>query len=399
VLLIPKDIHLNQRINYTKIKIKQSLQNTQVHHDIFKDSEIEDTIDRILENHEVKLNDIICLLESQEIQRLGLVGNSIREDMFGKNVTFINNIILNYTNVCVTYCKFCAFYRPPGHEESYTVSKEEILNRVIFAKANYNIKQVLFQGGHNPKLNTEYFEDIFRTLKAKCPDVAIHGLSASEVDMISRVDRTSPLEVLERLQNAGLESLPGAGAEILVDEVKDVISPLKISSQTWLDIMEKAHSIGIKSSATMMYGTVESVEQRARHILKIADLQSKTKGFMAFIPWSFEPNKTEIQGSGLVKHPMGGFELLKMISVSRIVFKGLIDHLQSSWLTNGIGMAQLAIYHGSDDFGGTLIGEEVVSATGARSTELLSKNIMTAIKAMGYKPAERNNSYDIIKQY
>ena len=389
----------NQRINYTKIKIKQSLQNTQVQHDIFKHSEIEDTIDRILENHEVKLNDVIYLLESQEIQRLGLVGNSIRENMFGKNVTFINNIILNYTNVCVTYCKFCAFYRPPGHEESYTVSKEEILNRVVFAKANYNIKQVLFQGGHNPKLNTEYFEDIFRTLKAKCPDVAIHGLSASEIDMVARVDRTSSLEVLERLQDAGLESLPGAGAEILVDEVKDIISPLKISSQTWLDIMEKAHSIGIKSSATMMYGTVESVEQRARHILKIADLQRKTAGFMAFIPWSFEPNKTEIQDSGIVQHPMGGFELLKMISVSRIVFKGLIDHLQSSWLTNGIGMAQLAIYHGSDDFGGTLIGEEVVSATGARSTELLSKNIITAIKAMGYRPAERNNSYDIVKQY
>ncbi|ALI36821.1 Aminodeoxyfutalosine synthase [Candidatus Nitrosocosmicus oleophilus] len=375
------------------------MQNTQVHHDIFKDSEIEETIDRIQENHEIKLNDVIYLLESQEIQRLGLVGNSIREGMFGKNVTFINNIILNYTNVCVTYCKFCAFYRPPGHEESYTVSKEEILNRVIFAKSNYNIKQVLFQGGHNPKLDTEYFEDIFKTLKAKCPDVAIHGLSASEVDMIARVDRTSPLEVLSRLQVAGLESLPGAGAEILVDEVKDVISPLKISSQTWLDIMEKAHSIGIKSSATMMYGTVESVEQRARHILKIADLQRKTNGFMAFIPWSFEPNKTEMQGTGLVQHPMGGFELLKMISVSRIVFNGLIDHLQSSWLTNGIGMAQLAIYHGSDDFGGTLIGEEVVSATGARSTELLSKNIITAIKAMGYKPAERNNSYDIVKQY
>ena len=375
------------------------MQNTQVHNDIFKDSEIEDTIDRILKSHDIKLNDVIYLLESQEIQRLGLIGNSIRENMFGKNVTFINNIILNYTNVCVTYCKFCAFYRPPGHEESYTVTKEEILNRVVFAKANYDIKQVLFQGGHNPKLNTEYFEDIFRTLKAKCPDVAIHGLSASEVEMVARVDRTSPQEVLERLQMAGLESLPGAGAEILVDEVKDVISPLKISSQTWLDIMEKAHNIGIKSSATMMYGTVETVEQRARHILKIADLQRKTNGFMAFIPWSFEPNKTEIQGSGLVQHPMGGFELLKMISVSRIVFNGLIDHLQSSWLTNGIGMAQLAIYHGSDDFGGTLIGEEVVSATGARSTELLSKNIITAIKAMGYNPAERNNSYDIIKYY
>ena len=375
------------------------MQNTQVHHEIFKDSEIENTIDRILIDHDIKLNDLILLLKSQEIQRLGLVGNSIRESMYGKNVTFINNIILNYTNVCVTYCKFCAFYRPPGHEESYTVSKEEILNRVVFAKANYDIKQVLFQGGHNPKLNTEYFEDVFRTLKAKCPGVAIHGLSASEVDMIARVDKTSSMEVLERLQKAGLESLPGAGAEILVDEVKDVISPLKISSQTWLNIMEKAHSLGMKSSATMMYGTVESVEQRARHILKIAELQRKTGGFMAFIPWSFEPNKTEIQDSGLVQHPMGGFELLKMISVSRIVFNGLIDHLQSSWLTNGIGMAQLAIYHGSDDFGGTLIGEEVVSATGARSTELLSNNIITAIKAMGYTPAERNNSYDIVKHF
>jgi len=375
------------------------LRNIGLAQDLIMKSDIGDIVENTLRGQRIGTKECIRLIKSTDAVGLGAVANLLRQRLFGNTASFINNIILNYTNVCVTYCKFCAFYRPPGHEESYTVSKEEILNRVIFAKSNYNIKQVLFQGGHNPKLDTEYFEDIFKTLKAKCPDVAIHGLSASEVDMIARVDRTSPLEVLSRLQVAGLESLPGAGAEILVDEVKDVISPLKISSQTWLDIMEKAHSIGIKSSATMMYGTVESVEQRARHILKIADLQRKTNGFMAFIPWSFEPNKTEMQGTGLVQHPMGGFELLKMISVSRIVFKGLIDHLQSSWLTNGIGMAQLAIYHGSDDFGGTLIGEEVVSATGARSTELLSKNIITAIKAMGYKPAERNNSYDIVKQY
>ncbi len=146
--------------------------------------------------------------------------------------------------------------------------------------------------------------------------------------------------------------------------------------------MEEAHLIGIKSSATMMYGTVESIEQRARHLMKILKLQRKTNGFMAFIPWSFEPNNTEMQEKGLVKYPLGGFELLKMISVSRIIFHGLIDHLQSSWLTNGVGMAQLAIFHGSDDFGGTLIGEEVVSATGARSTELLAGNIINSIKAM-----------------
>ena len=375
------------------------MQNSQISHDIFKGSELENTVDKILNDQDLEINDLIYLLKSPEIQRLGLIGNSLRENLYGKQVSFINNIILNYTNVCVTYCKFCAFYRPPGHEESYTVSKEEIIERIVFAKKNYDIKQVLFQGGHNPKLNIEYFEDIFNTIRLKCPDVAIHGLSASEIDMIARVDKSSHREVLERLHIAGLESLPGAGAEILVDEVKEIISPLKISSQTWLEIMETAHKIGIKSSATMMYGTVETIEQRARHLLKIAELQKRTRGFMAFIPWSFEPNKTEIQEIGTVQYAMGGFELLKMISVSRIVFNGLIDHLQSSWLTNGIGMAQLAIFHGSDDFGGTLIGEEVVSATGARSTELLAKNIINAIKSMGFVPVERNNNYDLLRTF
>lgn len=375
------------------------MQNLNITKNIFHNSELGEIVNKMSETDEVKLEDIISLLKTQDIQYLGFLGNNLREKKFGKKVSFINNLILNYTNVCITYCKFCAFYRPPNHSESYTVSKDEIINRVTFAKSEYNIKQVLFQGGHNPKLNTEYFEDIFSTIKTKCPDVSIHGLSASEIDMISKVDRCSTKEVLGRLKEAGLASLPGAGAEILIDEVKQVISPLKISSQKWLDIMKEAHELDIKSSATMMYGTVESIEQRSRHILKILELQKETGGFMAFIPWSFEPNKTEIQEDGLVEYSMGGYELLKVISASRIIFDGLIDHLQSSWLTNGVGMAQLAIYHGSDDFGGTLIGEEVVSATGARSTELLSTNIINSIKAMGYLPVERDNFYNEIKYF
>ena len=381
------------------IKINCSLQNIQFIDNYSKDTDLVNIINKIIKQNDVQLNDVISLLETKDIQHLGLVSNYLREIQFGKTVTFINNLILNYTNVCITNCKFCAFYRPPNHQESYTVSQDEILNRIIFAKSNFNIKQVLFQGGHNPKLNIEYFEEIFKTISLKCPDVAIHGLSASEIDMISKVSRSSTKEVLQRLKKAGLASLPGAGAEILDDEVKDIISPLKISSDTWLRIMEEAHLLGIKSSATMMYGTVESTEQRARHLMKILSLQRKTNGFMAFIPWSFEPNKTEMQDKGLVKYPLGGFELLKMISVSRIIFHGLIDHLQSSWLTNGVGMAQLAIFHGSDDFGGTLIGEEVVSATGARSTELLAGNIINSIKAMKFTPAERNNNYEIIKYH
>ncbi len=375
------------------------LENIQIFENSLKNSDIDNIINNIINNNDIQLNDVVTLLETKDIQHLGLVSNYLREQLYGKTVTFINNLILNYTNVCITYCKFCAFYRPPNHHESYTVSKEEILNRIIFAKSNFNIKQVLFQGGHNPKLNIEYYEEIFKTIMEKCPDVAIHGLSASEIDMISKVNRSSSIEVLQRLKESGLVTLPGAGAEILDDDVKKAISPLKISSDTWLRIMEEAHSQGIKSSATMMYGTVETVEQRARHLLKILKLQRKTNGFMAFIPWSFEPNKTEIQDKGVVNYPLGGFELLKMISVSRIIFNGLIDHLQSSWLTNGVGMAQLAIFHGSDDFGGTLIGEEVVSATGARSTELLASNIINSIKAMNFIPAERNNNYEIIKRY
>ena len=375
------------------------MQNIQIFDNYLKNSDIYDIVNDIIKNDQIDINGVISLLETKDIQHLGLISNYLREQLFGKTVTFINNIILNYTNVCITYCKFCAFYRPPNHEESYTVSKDEILDRIVFAKSTYDIRQVLFQGGHNPKLNIEYFEEIFKAIKEKCPDVAIHGLSASEIDMISKVNRSSTHEVLQRLKVAGLDSLPGAGAEILDDEVKKIISPLKITSDTWLRIMEEAHEQGIRSSATMMYGTVETIEQRARHLLKILNLQRKTKGFMAFIPWSFEPNKTEMKDKGLVNYPLGGFELLKMISVSRLIFNGLIDHLQSSWLTNGVGMAQLAIYHGSDDFGGTLIGEEVVSATGARSTELLSSNIINSIKSMKFIPAERDNNYTIIKKY
>ncbi len=194
-----------------------------------------------------------------------------------------------------------------------------------------------------------------------------------------------------------MDSLPGAGAEILEDEVKAQISPLKIKSHEWLRIMEEAHKLNIKSSATMMYGTTETEEQRAIHIMKIADLQEKTGGFMAFIPWSFEPNKTRMQAEGKVKYPAGGLNLLKMISVARIMYHDLIDHLQSSWLTNGIGMAQLALNYGADDFGGTLIGEEVVTATGARSTELSSHKIISSIKQIGFQVAERDNFYRTVK--
>lgn len=367
--------------------------------DFLKKSDISDVLDSALAGRRLNLNDCIRLVKSDDAYSMGLVANVLRQRLFGNTITFINNIILNYTNVCVTYCKFCAFYRPPGHEESYTVPVEEIVRRVATSREMFGITQVLIQGGHNPNLKLEYYEDAFRAIKSKCPEVGINGLSPSEVDMIATVERSSTKEVLARLKAAGMDTFAGGGAEILQDSVKDVISPLKIKSEEWLRIMEEAHQLGLKSVATMMYGTVETEEDRARHIMKIAQLQEKTGGFMVFIPWSFEPNKTEIQAEGQIKYPSGGMSLLKMIAIARIMYYGLIDHLQSSWLTNGIGMAQLALNYGADDFGGTLIGEEVVSATGARSTELTSDRIIAAVKQAGFRVAERDNSYKIIKYH
>jgi cyclic dehypoxanthinyl futalosine synthase len=367
--------------------------------DFLRKSDISDVLESALAGRRLGLNDCIRLIKSDDVYSMGLVANVLRKRLFGDTITFINNIILNYTNVCVTYCKFCAFYRPPGHEESYTVPIEDIVKRVATSREMFGITQVLIQGGHNPNLKLEYYEDAFRAIKAKCPEVGINGLSPSEIDMIAKVERSSTKEVLARLKAAGMDTFAGGGAEILEDSVKDVISPLKIRSHEWLRIMEEAHQVGFKSVATMMYGTVETEEDRARHIMKIAQLQEKTGGFMVFIPWSFEPNKTEIQAEGTIKYASGGLQLLKMIAIARIMYSGLIDHLQSSWLTNGIGMAQLALNYGADDFGGTLIGEEVVSATGARSTELTSDRIVAAVKQAGFRVAERDNSYKIIKHH
>jgi cyclic dehypoxanthinyl futalosine synthase len=367
--------------------------------DFLSKSDVSDILNSALTGHRLGLKDCIRLIKSDDVNSMGFVANMLRRSLFGDTITFINNIILNYTNVCITYCKFCAFYRPPGHEESYTVPIKEIVKRVAMSREIFGITQVLIQGGHNPNLKLEYYEDAFRAIKQKYPEVGINGLSPSEVDMIAKVERSSTKEVLARLRDAGMDTFAGGGAEILEDSVKEQISPFKIKSHEWLRIMEEAHHLGLKSVATMMYGTVETEEDRAQHIIKIAQLQQKTGGFMVFIPWSFEPNKTQMQSEGKIRYASGGLSLLKMIAIARIMYYGLIDHLQSSWLTNGIGMAQLALNYGADDFGGTLIGEEVVSATGSRSTELTSDRIIVAIQRAGFRAAERDNFYKLIRYH
>ena len=362
-------------------------------------SDIKDILENSLNGIRPGPDDCIRLLESDDVHLMGLTAGTLTRKKFGQKASFVNNIILNYTNVCITDCKFCAFYRPPNHEESYTLGLDEIELRIKTAWDLFKIRQVLIQGGHNPDLGIEYYENSFKMIRKKFPQVGVHGLSVSEIDTIAKVEKSSTKEVLSRLKDAGLQSLPGAGAEILNDQVKEIISPKKIMSKEWLDIMEEAHTLQIPSSATMMYGHVESNKQIAEHFEKIVQLQEKTNGFMAFIPWSFEPNNTAMQKDGTITSGAGGNQLLKMIAISRLVFDGLISHIQSSWLTNGVGMAQLALQYGADDFGGTLIGEEVVSCTGARSTELTSKQIIDSIHQIGFEVEERDNFYQTVCNY
>ncbi|MDI1495435.1 MAG: radical SAM protein [Cenarchaeum symbiont of Oopsacas minuta] len=361
-------------------------------------SEIGDILERSLAGTRLTKDDCIRMLESPDVHLMGMVAGYLTRKIYGKKASFVNNIILNYTNVCITDCKFCAFYRSPNDKQAYTLTLEQIESRVKTAYDMFGIRQALIQGGHNPDLSLEYYESAFSMIRSKFPMVGIHALSASEIDIIAKVERSSTREILSRLKDAGLQSVPGAGAEILVDSVKDVISPKKIKSADWIRIMQEAHEIGLPSSATMMYGHVESVSDIATHFELVSSLQQKTGGFMAFIPWSFESNNTEMQDDPGLNYKTGGINLLRMIAISRLYFYGLIEHIQSSWLTNGVGMAQIALQHGADDFGGTLIGEEVVSCTGARSTELTDKRIVKSIRQMGYKVLERDNFYKTIRE-
>jgi cyclic dehypoxanthinyl futalosine synthase len=359
-------------------------------------SEIGDILENALSGKRPEHEDCIRLLESDEIHLMGLTAGHLARKRFGKKASFVNNIILNYTNVCITDCKFCAFYRPPGDDEAYTLTLENIEARVKTAWELYKIRQVLIQGGHNPNLGIEYYEDAFRMIRTKYPQIGVHGLSTSEIDMIARVEKSSTKEILSRLKESGLQSIPGAGAEILTDSVKNIISPKKITSDEWIRIMQEAHELGLPASATMMYGSVETIKDIAEHFERIVKLQEQTHGFMAFIPWSFEPNNTLLQKENTVSYGAGGTQLLKMIAISRLVLDELIPHIQSSWLTNGVGMAQIALNYGADDFGGTLIGEEVVSCTGSRSTELTDKRIIDSIQKIGYHVEERDNFYNTV---
>lgn len=307
----------------------------------------------------------------------------------GGTVSYIADRNINYTNVCVTDCSFCAFYRRPGHDEGYVLSNEQIGAKIDEARA-VGAVQILMQGGHNPYLKLDYYTGLLEYIKAHHP-IHVHGFSASELDIIARVHKADMGEVIAELKDAGLDSVPGAGAEILVDDVRDRIAKKKIDTGRWLDIHRAVHAEGLLSSATMMFGAGESRSDRIEHMIRIRDLQRETGGFTAFIPWTLQSDGTEMDGTPEAT----AAEYLKTVAISRLVIDN-VPNIQVSYVTQGPKVAQVALHFGCNDFGSLMMEENVVSATG--TDFIMPRPVLVGlIEEAGFEAVARYQDYSPVR--
>jgi len=309
-------------------------------------------------------------------------------------VTWIIDRNMNTTNVCIANCKFCNFYRVPGHAESY-VTDMDTYREKIKETIHYGGEQLLLQGGHNPELGLDYYTGIFKQIKQEFPQMKLHALGPPEIMHISQLEGETPEYILKKLIQAGLDSLPGAGAEILDDRVRRLISNGKCSADEWLGVMEIAHQLNLTTSATMMFGHIETNLERMEHLVKLREVQNrkplKSKGFLAFIPWPFQDEGTMLRNLKGVRNQVTAYEYIRMIAISRIMLPN-IPNIQASWLTVGKDIAQMCLYAGANDFGSIMIEENVVSAAGAPH-RFTASGIQSAIREAGFTPQLRDQQY------
>jgi cyclic dehypoxanthinyl futalosine synthase len=350
--------------------------------------EIQPILDRALRGERLSINDCTELLESHDFVRIGLAADEIRKRWHPDDiVTYIIDRNINYTNVCNVVCTFCAFYRRPGHAETYVRTLDEIREKIDETVA-LGGTGVLMQGGLHPDFGIEWYEDLLRTLHAEYPNVQLHCFSPPEIHNLHLITGLDYETILARLKAAGLYSLPGGGAEILDDEVRKRVST-KCTTDEWLDVMRAVHHVGLRSTATMMFGIGDSVAHRVRHLERIRDLQDETGGFTAFIPWTFQRENTAL--GRRIKDEPTGVDYLKMLSVSRL-FLDNIENFQSSWLTQGLRLGQVALRFGANDMGSIMIEENVVSAAGAHNVAD-EKMLRYLIREAGFTPQQRDILY------
>jgi cyclic dehypoxanthinyl futalosine synthase len=358
-------------------------------------SSLESLTDRVIGGERITPAEALELYQLP-LEELGALANHrrmlARTDAFdgrgNEIVTYIIDRNINYTNICNVYCKFCAFYRTEKEADSYVITLEEMDQKLDELTAVGGI-QVLLQGGHHPKLGIDWYLDLLSHMREKYPHVNIHGFSPPEFNHFAEVFKMPLEEVIRRFKEAGLGSIPGGGGEILVDSVRNRIAPLKANSDQWLKVMEIAHGLGLNSSATMMFGHVETVEDRIEHLGRLRRQQDETGGFTAFICWTFQPENTKLRAE-----PVGSAEYLRMQALSRI-FLDNFTNVQSSWVTQGPKIGQVALRYGANDFGSVMMEENVVSKAGA-NFRLESQEIETLIREAGYTPRRRNNWYELV---
>jgi cyclic dehypoxanthinyl futalosine synthase len=347
-------------------------------------------LEKALAGERLSLEEGIILLEEAELLELGRAADQIRQRLHPQGrVTYIIDRNINYTNVCTCQCRFCAFYRRPDDADAYILGKDE-----LFLKIEETISaggtELLIQGGLHPNLQLDYYIDMLQSIKKRF-DIHIHSFSPPEIIHLAHQSGLSISGVLRLLQKAGLDSLPGGGAEILVDRVRKKISPRKIGWRQWMEVMDRAHRLGMKTTATMMFGHVETTAERVLHMVRVREQQDTTGGFTAFIPWSFQPRNTDLGGS-----TAGSVEYLRTLAVARIMLDN-IPNIQASWVTQGAKIAQVALSFGANDFGSTMLEENVVRAAGVNYRVALQE-IHRCIKDAGFIPAQRRTDYTIIKE-
>ncbi len=345
----------------------------------------------------VSKSDALNLYNRAGLKELGREADKIRKERHPeKVVTFIVDRNINYTNVCINKCNFCAFYREPDSGDAYILDKKE-----LFCKIEETIEQggtqILIQGGLHPDLGLDFYREMLRSIKDRF-EINVHGFSAPEIVHIACKSSLSIKDTLILLKEAGLDSIPGGGAEILSDRVREIVSPKKIKSSQWLHVMEEAHGLGMRTTATMMFGSVENSEDIVEHLDVIRNLQDRTGGFTAFIPWSFQPGNTVLGEKSKSNNPFDqatGTDYLKVLALSRIYLDN-IDNIQASWVTQGIKMAQVSLRFGANDFGSTMIEENVVKAAGVNYL-VTKEELIRAIKSAAFKPAQRDTYYKILE--
>jgi cyclic dehypoxanthinyl futalosine synthase len=357
---------------------------------------LEGIYDKAIAGDFLSVEEGMHLFQNAPLTELMLIADGLRKKAVphGK-VTWQIDRNVNTTNVCVANCKFCNFYRIPGHPEAY-ITDMDTYRQKIRETVKYGGDQLLLQGGHHPGLGLQFYADTFRQIKAEFPDIKLHTLGPPEIAHICKIEKKSHHEVLKALKEAGMDSLPGAGAEILVDRVRRLISKGKCGAEEWLAIMHEAHKLNITTSATMMFGHVETVQERFEHLVKIRDVQAKkpasAKGFLAFIPWTFQDVDTLLTRIRGVHNLTTPEEYIRMIAISRIMLPNVLN-IQASWLTVGKQTAQICLHAGANDFGSIMIEENVVSAAGAPH-RFTYKTIQDAIREGGFEPQLRNQQYE-----